>query len=398
MKKLLTFTLLVLFALPMRAADPPLYADNLEVSFGFRSREAQFYMDLNESEINRLFAFIDKYYTEIRSGKVKVYVSAYSADYELPGQNLNISRERASQVKSFMMIKKGLRERDFITSTFAARKGERPSVTVRISAPTTNKDMVGTTTRPVEPKPVPQNSDFGTTQSRPQPELVVMPVETKPAHRPAGDDYIPDSPKPVVKEVVAEKVTPVVTPRRPKLWTEPYVISLRTNFLYYAMLTPNLGLEIRPARGFGIKLAGGYSDWTWENSKKNQLMSAVLLNAELRWYMGPRKRFYLGLGANAADFDIRWNLFNTVAGSADKGYDGRLYNGGLVMGYQARLSNALSMDFNLGFGYNHIDLKEYEIDNNGNPTSVCNNKNIKAWVPTQAEIALVWRMGRKRKP
>ena len=134
------------------------------------------------------------------------------------------------------------------------------------------------------------------------------------------------------------------------------------------------------------------------DNNQEQNLKMVYGNAELRWYMGPKKRFYIGGSGNAFDLHLHWNMLNSLFGGKGRGYEGRIYNGRLIIGYQARLSNALSMDFNIGGGYNSMRYKEYVLDANGRKDYVDNGEERSKSIlgPTQAEIALVWRFGRGR--
>lgn len=76
----------------------------------------------------------------------------------------------------------------------------------------------------------------------------------------------------------------------------------------------------------------------------------------------------------------------------DNGYQGKLWNAGLTVGYQLCLSRSFSVDFNLGLGYTR---SEYDSFTTIDGVRVCkdHNKTKNFWGPTQAGINLVWTIG-----
>lgn len=76
----------------------------------------------------------------------------------------------------------------------------------------------------------------------------------------------------------------------------------------------------------------------------------------------------------------------------DNGYQGKLWNAGLTVGYQLCLSRSFAVDFNLGLGYTR---SEYDSFTTIEGVRVCKdrNKTKNFWGPTQAGISLVWTIG-----
>ena len=80
--------------------------------------------------------------------------------------------------------------------------------------------------------------------------------------------------------------------------------------------------------------------------------------------------------------------------SKDTGYQGKLWNAGLTVGYQLCLSRSFSVDFNLGLGYTRSDYDSYGMTD-GVRVYKEREKTKNLWGPTQAGISLVWTIGSK---
>ncbi|MDR1120642.1 MAG: hypothetical protein LBM08_06955, partial [Dysgonamonadaceae bacterium] len=82
------------------------------VIFRFIIHNDMFFMQGNEAEIERLHSFTDRYHAEITDGQMPVRVDGYCSD-------LKIARTRSNRIKSWLILKKGLKEAHFITRNHA---------------------------------------------------------------------------------------------------------------------------------------------------------------------------------------------------------------------------------------------------------------------------------------
>ena len=318
-----------------------------KVVFRFTPGSDGFFLRGNEAELQRLYQFVDTHYTVIINGQVPVYVTSYSNALPTQRENLNLALHMANRVKSELIIHKRLREEHFRTVNRAQAYDTYPSaVVVEITVPA----------KPVE---------------------VVQTRESEPEK--------------TVKEVVKPPVEPVVEvltePAPVPVWDNPYTLAVRTNLLYDAFLLPTLGLEWRVNRNIGIKLDGSLS---WWGGNSGTIQRIWVINPEVRHYLGEARNLYLGLGGTVGHYNLYkgvglWRIF-----TADTGYQGELYSGGLTGGYQLKLSGNWSLDFNLGLGYTHLTYDTFTVSNQ---TRVYKErektKNI--WGVTQAGVSLVWK-------
>lgn len=135
MRKLLALLILLMptFGFAQDAVDST-------VTFRFVAADDIFYIPWsgNGAELERLYALVDEYRTEISAGAMPVQVDGYCASLPTAKENLHTAFVRSNRVKSELITRKGLREADFITANHAgAYDGNKDVVvvTLRIPAP-----------------------------------------------------------------------------------------------------------------------------------------------------------------------------------------------------------------------------------------------------------------------
>jgi len=116
-------------------------------------------------------------------------------------------------------------------------------------------------------------------------------------------------------------------------------LSLRANLLYWASLTPDLGLECRIT-----------PSWGWSNRDRRYALWEMI--PEARRYVGKEKRGYLGAMLKTGEFNYKLSA---------TGRQGSLTSGGLTGGYRMRLTDALMLDFSLSVKHLKADYDRYEV-------------------------------------
>ncbi|MDR1115608.1 MAG: DUF3575 domain-containing protein [Tannerella sp.] len=156
--------------------------------------------------------------------------------------------------------------------------------------------------------------------------------------------------------------------------------SFRTNLLYWAVATPNLGLEWKPSANIGFLINGAYSNWTWSNKENHH--RTLLIQPEIRFYMGKNKNGFIGIEEHAGEFNFKFG---------DTGYQGDIFGGGLTGGYRLTLSKSVDMELSLGLGYTSLKYESYR---RSNGITVRKDGELRKSVisPTQAGISLIWKI------
>ena len=148
-------------------------------------------------------------------------------------------------------------------------------------------------------------------------------------------------------------------------------VAVKTNLLYDATTTPNLGMEIGVGRKNTLQLVYGLNPWTFNSdSHGDRKAKHWLLMPEYRWWTCTKfNGHFLGVHLmggqyNAAnlDFPLPGAFFsgeNLVKGVKDSRYQGWYAGAGFTYGYQWILSKHWNIEAEIGVGYNHVWYDKY---------------------------------------
>lgn len=165
-------------------------------------------------------------------------------------------------------------------------------------------------------------------------------------------------------------------------------IGLKTNTLYWATATPNIGAEISVGRKLTLDLTGGYNPWELGNNKK---FKHWIAQSELRyWFCETFEGHFLGIHTQGGEFNIgRINLPGLVFGSGSENYryQGFFVGGGISYGYQWILSPRWNLEANIGIGYNYIKYDKFEPCNCGEQLE---NKSSNYFGPTKIGLSIIY--------
>ena len=164
--------------------------------------------------------------------------------------------------------------------------------------------------------------------------------------------------------------------------------ALKSNLLYDALLVPNLSLEASIGSGWTLG-AGGMFAW-WSKDAKHRYWRIYGGDLEIRKYFGtlskskPLQGHHLGIYGDFLTYDFEFGA---------KGYQSKAtYAAGIKYGYSHPIAKRLNLDFALGIGYLHSNYKTY-VPKDG--CYVYQETKKRKWLgPTQAEISLVWLLGK----
>ena len=125
---------------------------------------------------------------------------------------------------------------------------------------------------------------------------------------------------------------------------------LKTNLVYDATTTFNLGIEIPVARHHTIDLSANLNPWTFSGNKK---IKHWLVQPEWRYWTSEVFRgSFWALHAHTAQYNV--NLGNTHR------YQGWFLGAGIGYGYQWRIAPHWHMEAELGVGYAYIDYDKFD--------------------------------------
>lgn len=158
-------------------------------------------------------------------------------------------------------------------------------------------------------------------------------------------------------------------------------VALKTNLLAYAVLMPNISLEVKFARRWSTELEWQVAWWSKEDPRKVYRIS--MGTGELRYWPIIRSKWhgmYVGAFGGGGIYDID---------NSEKGHEGHGFMTGLSVGYMWPIGKYFSLDAGLGVGYMRLRDKTY-IPLDGHFLYQM-TKNINYFGPLRAKLSLVWR-------
>ena len=152
-------------------------------------------------------------------------------------------------------------------------------------------------------------------------------------------------------------------------------VAVKTNLLYDATTTMNLGLEIGLGKKWSLDLSGNYNPWKFDDETRLR-----------HWGVQPELRYWL-----CEKFCLCVHLFTIGNGLSDNmerhRYQGHLWGGGISYGYQWLLGNRWSMEAVLGVGYARLDHSKYPCATCG---TIQKSEKKNYFCPTKAAVSIIY--------
>ena len=149
--------------------------------------------------------------------------------------------------------------------------------------------------------------------------------------------------------------------------------ALKTNLLYWATTTPNIGIEARIAPRFTFNLEGGYNPFTLnDNIEVNRKVKHFLVSPEFRyWFCESFNGHFIGINGNYSQFNVGAveipEIFYSLSDPAtmvgmekNSRSEGWAAGGGLTYGYQWMLGRRLNLEATIGLGYWYTEYDKFD--------------------------------------
>ncbi len=148
-------------------------------------------------------------------------------------------------------------------------------------------------------------------------------------------------------------------------------LAVKTNLLYDATTTPNIGAELGIGKKSTVNLVYGLNPWTFHSdSKGDRKAKHWLLMPEYRYWLCQKfgGHFFgvhlMGGQYNAGRVDLPLpggfvSGENIRTGARNHRYEGGFLGGGLTYGYQWILSRRVNIEAEVGVGYNRVWYDKY---------------------------------------
>ena len=167
--------------------------------------------------------------------------------------------------------------------------------------------------------------------------------------------------------------------------------AIKSNVLYDATATINLGVEIGLAPKWTLDISGNLNAWSKDEQTR---WKHWLVQPEARyWFCDRFSRHFIGAHAIGGAFNIGGINNNLSFLGTDfsvlkeKRYQGYAYGGGIAYGFAFMLSEHINLELEAGFGYMYLDYDIYECGNCGRRIDEDTHHYIG---PTKAAINLVF--------
>lgn len=153
-------------------------------------------------------------------------------------------------------------------------------------------------------------------------------------------------------------------------------LAVKTNVLYDATLTPNIGIEVGVGPRSTFSVVYGLHPWSFKSDETIRKAKHWVLMPEYRWWLCSKfDGHFLGVHAMGGQFNashvnlpipgVFFGGENIAKGVRDKRYEAYYAGGGFTYGYQWVLSKNWNFEAEIGIGYNYVHYKKFDCDECG---------------------------------
>lgn len=148
-------------------------------------------------------------------------------------------------------------------------------------------------------------------------------------------------------------------------------LAIKSNLLYDATTTPNIGLELGVGEKNSVNITYGINPWTFHSdSHGDRKAKHWVLMPEYRWWTCSKfNGHFFGVHAMGGEFNaanvalpIPGGFFggdNLTKEVKDHRYQGSFLGAGATYGYQWILNRHWNFEAEIGVGYNHVWYDKY---------------------------------------
>ncbi|WP_291530655.1 DUF3575 domain-containing protein [Bacteroides sp. UBA939] len=328
------------------------------IVFKFLSGKDVFWSNLNDNanELNRLNMLIDEFYSDIISGQMPVYVDGYCASLPTKRENIRTAFLRANRVKSELIIRKGLKEKHFITKNYVTDYNG-------------HKDIVIVTIR----IPAPKEEQHTEPEQEIEQEINAEPIsENQQAIISVADTATIEESESQIASKHQEAIIPQITASR--------YIAIKTNLAAWAGTMLNAAIDIQAGKHISVELPVIWCPWHIGDSRSVRMLA---FQPEARWWLSQLGQgHFFGVHASLAWYNVKWKndrYQNT----------GRpLLGAGLSYGYLLPLGDRWASEFTLGAGYANLRYDTYYNIDDG---ARINTRTKNYWGITRIGISVAYR-------
>lgn len=162
---------------------------------------------------------------------------------------------------------------------------------------------------------------------------------------------------------------------------------IKTNLLYDATGTVNLGVEAGLAKRWTLDISGNYNAWDFDGCRK---WRHILVQPEARyWFCERFNGHFIGVHAhwlkyNVGHVKMPFGLWKSLRNGR---YQGDMWGGGFSYGYQWLLGKHWNLEAEIGVGYGYVIYDKY-------PCAACGTRTATGhsnyFGPTKLGLSLIY--------
>lgn len=153
-------------------------------------------------------------------------------------------------------------------------------------------------------------------------------------------------------------------------------VGIKTNALYWATSTINLGVEVALAPKITMELGGVYNPFEFHDNRK---IKGWGVQPELRWWTCSKfAGHFFGIHGQFAEYN---------AGLEKYRYDGNVVGMGLSYGYDWVIGKRWNLEATVGLGYNYMVYNRYGRTKCGN---FVDKQYKNYWGPTKLGLSFIY--------
>lgn len=161
-------------------------------------------------------------------------------------------------------------------------------------------------------------------------------------------------------------------------------VTLKTNLLYDATTTANLGTEIALGKKITLDISANYNGWKWDEGRQWK-----------HWMVQPELRFWMCEKFNGHFFGFHGHYAKYTVGNIpwthnmrEYRYKGDLWGAGISYGYSWVLGKRWNLEATIGAGYARLNHEKARMDDPYKTPIKNEKKNY--WGPTKLGLTLVF--------
>ena len=167
-------------------------------------------------------------------------------------------------------------------------------------------------------------------------------------------------------------------------------IAVKSNLLYDATTTFNLGAEIGLSPRWSLDLSASYNPWTFSGNRK---LKQFFVQPEARYWLCERfNGHFFGVHLLGGAFNFGGiNLPGAgkfLSGLHNHRYEGWAGGAGIAYGYQWMIGRRWNLEASLGLGYMRARYNKYECADCGKQLET--NRTRGFFTPTKAGISIIY--------